>query len=101
MVEEPGDVAISLLQSLPFSLAPTNFLGVIVSYLATACARFIEASNEYSNRKFHTRGCHGNWYIPWALPPSDQQVSSTFPRTPFSLHRQTIGLEGCGKTQKP
>ena len=43
-----------------------------------ACARFIEASNEYGNPKFYTRGRHGKQDFSWALPPSNQQVSSTF-----------------------
>ena len=56
---------------------PMNFLGVS-KLSCNACVRFIKASNEYSNWKFHTRGCHGKWYFPWASPPSDQQVSSSF-----------------------
>jgi hypothetical protein len=58
-------------------IAPMNFLGVS-KLSCNACAKFIQASNKYSIQKFYTRGCHGKWYFPWALPPSDQQVSSTF-----------------------
>jgi hypothetical protein len=58
-------------------MRPMDVLGVS-KLSCNACARFIEASNKYSNRKFHTRGCHGKWCFPWALPPSHQQVSSTF-----------------------
>jgi hypothetical protein len=58
-------------------IAPVDFLGVS-KLCCNACAMFIEASNKCSNREFHTRGCRGKWRFPWALPPSDQQVSSTF-----------------------
>jgi len=67
-------LTVPLDQSVPL---PMDYLGVS-TLSCGACARFIEASNEHSNRKFYTRGCHGNWYFPWASPPSDQQVSSTF-----------------------
>ena len=40
-------------------VAPMDFLGVS-KLSCNACAKFIEVSNKYSSRKFHTRGCHGN-----------------------------------------
>lgn len=69
MVEEPGDVAISLLQFLPFSLAPTDFLGVIVSYLATRARGLSRRQTNAITGNF-TPGYRGKWYFPWALPPS-------------------------------
>jgi len=44
-----------------------------------ACTSFIAASNTHSDRTFYTRGSHGKWHFPWALPPNvNQEVLSAF-----------------------
>jgi hypothetical protein len=69
-------------------MRPMDYLGVS-KLSCNACARFIKASNKYSNRKFYTRGCHGKWYFPWVSPPSHQLVSRTFQE---SMSRYIVAL---------
>ena len=34
----------------------------------SACHRWLEAFNQVGRQKFFTRGSHGKWYWPWAMP---------------------------------
>jgi len=34
----------------------------------SACRVWLEAFNEVGLREFYTRGSHGKWYMPWAMP---------------------------------
>ena len=44
-----------------------NYIGV--SKLSCgACRVWLEAFNEVSLQRFYTRGSHGKWYWPWAMP---------------------------------
>jgi len=72
-----NDPTVPLDQSTP---PPMDYLGAS-KLSCNACARFIDASNKHSKRKFYTRGCHGKWCFPWAPPQSDQQVLRTFSDT--------------------
>jgi len=75
-------------------IPPINFLGVS-KLSCIACARFIEASNKYRNRKFYTRGCRGKLYFPWALPPSGQRIASAFKRARLAT------LSNCWSGEEP
>jgi len=82
--------------TLPSDQSTTTLMDYLgVSKLScNACARFIEASNKHSKRKFYTRGCHGKWYFPWAPPQSNQQVSRTFRDTMSSYIANMLAYQG-------
>jgi len=40
----------------------------------SACRFWLEAFNEVGQRKFYTRGSHGKWYMPWAMPRAKESL---------------------------
>jgi hypothetical protein len=62
------------------NIPPVGYLGVS-KLSCSACKIFIDVWNQNNTRgrKFLTRGCHGKYYFPWALPPSlDQKTATAF-----------------------
>jgi len=49
-----------------------SYLGVS-KLSCSACQMWIDAYNERGGPKFYTRGSHGKWYWPWAIPRLEEQ----------------------------
>lgn len=55
-----------------------NYIGV--SRLSCgACGVWLEAFNKVSRQKFYTRGSHGKWYWPWAMPKANESLGEVVP----------------------
>jgi len=64
---------------------PFNYIGVS-KFSCGACCIWMEASNE-RGWKFYTRGSHGKWYWPWAVPGSEGDVADAMAQKVFDKYR--------------